>query len=146
MDEYEKEVKRSRGKKAGYIITIIVNGVLVFVLNSLSGWNVPFLTQEYSLCLWAVNLSLGATMVANFIFIFYERQWFTHLLQVFTSIAAFIAFYIVNEIFPFIFLSSIWYTLLRIFLIAGMVISGLSVIYNIIRTILPFSKKIRQDV
>jgi len=142
----EKTKKNKQSKRAGYIASVVVNGIIIFILNYLPNWDIPFITKYYSNCLWAINLSLGATIIANFIFIFYNENWFLHLLQVFTSITAFIAFYVINEIFPFAFEGDIWYTLLRVFLIAGMVISILSAIYNIIRTALPFRKKHNERV
>lgn len=137
----EKTKKRENNKRAGYIVSVVVNGIFIFLLNYLPNWDIPFLNEYYTECLWAINLALGAIIISNFTFIFFNKKWFLHLLQVFTSITSFIAFYVINEVFPFILENDVWYTLLKVFLIAGMVISILSAIYNIIRTALPFRKK-----
>jgi hypothetical protein len=98
---------------------------------------VPYLTENYQDCLWAINVSLGAVIIVNFVFIFYDRDFFKHLLQVFTSAASFMALYVIYAVFPFIFPGPGWYLGLSIFLILAMVVTGASIIYNIIRTIIP---------
>jgi len=59
-------------------------------------------------------------------------------LQIFTSAASFLALYVIHSVFPFEFTSHVWYLGLKIFLIVAMVMTGVSVIYNIIRTIIPY--------
>lgn len=122
---------------SGYVGALVANGVLLFVFNNLLGWSVPFLTESYRNCLWAIDISLGAVIIANFVFIFFDRDWFKHLLQVFTSAASFMAIYVIHAVFPFEFTRPAWYLALKIFLIVAMVVTGASVIYNIIRTIIP---------
>jgi hypothetical protein len=124
-----------------YIGAIVANGFLVFALNNLYNWGVPFLMESYKNCLWAINVSLGAVIIVNFVFIFFDRDWFKHLLQVFTSAASFMALYVIHSIFPFAFPGPAWYLGLKIFLIVAMVVTGASVIYNIIRTIIPHRLK-----
>jgi hypothetical protein len=130
-----------RRKISEYIGAIIANGFILFALNNLYNWGVPFLTESYRNCLWAINVSLGAVIIVNFVFIFFDRDWFKHLLQVFTSGASFMALYVINAVFPFSFPGPDWYLGLKIFLIVAMVVTGASVIYNIIRTIIPHRLK-----
>ena len=78
-----------RRRISEYIGAIIANGVMVFVLNNLYNWSVPFLTESYQNCIWAIDVSLGTMIIVNFVFIFFDRAWFKHLLQVFTSAASF---------------------------------------------------------
>jgi hypothetical protein len=62
-------------------------------------------------------------------------------MEVFTSITSLIALYVIYTIFPFTFVDTIWGTVMRIFLIVAMVISGISIVYRIVRTVLPFRAK-----
>jgi len=125
----------------GYVGALIANAVLLFVFNNLLAWNVPFLTESYGNCLWAIDVSLGAVIIANFVFIFFDRDWFKHLLMVFTSAASFMAIFVIHRIFPFIFPNPAWYIALKVFLIVAMAVTGASVIYNLIRTIIPHRLK-----
>jgi hypothetical protein len=137
MEEPENTIQEHRRKIPGYAGAIVANGFLIFALNNLYNWRVPFIIESYRECLWAINISLGAMIIANVVFIFFDRDWFKHLLQVFTSAASFMSLYVVNAIFPFAFPRPAWYLALKIFLIVSMVITAASVIYNIIRTIIP---------
>jgi hypothetical protein len=51
------------------------------------------------------------------------------------------ALYVIHAVFPFEFTNPAWYLALKIFLIVAMVVTGASVIYNIIRTIIPHRLK-----
>lgn len=90
----------SPARQFGYIIAIAVNIALIYIANNLLNWNVPFLTKDYTQCLWAVNLSLGVTIFINFIFIFFDRKWFKNLMQAFGNVFAFISGFIFWRVFP----------------------------------------------
>ena len=132
----------NRRKISEYIGAVIANGFILFVLNNLYNWGVPFLTESYQNCIWAIDVSLGAMIIVNFVFIFYDRDWFKHSLQVFTSAASFMALFVIDAIFPFVFPGQAWYLSMKIFLIVAMVATGASVIYNIIRIIIPNRLKV----
>jgi hypothetical protein len=142
MEEPENKVPQHRRKILEYIGAIIANGFILFALNNLYNWGVPFLTESYQNCIWAMDFSLGTVILVNFIFIFFDRDWFKHLLQVFTSAASFLALYVINGIFPFVFAVHAWYIAIKVLLIVSMVITGASVVYNIIRTIIPHRLKV----
>lgn len=138
MEEPENIKREHKRRISEYIGAIIANGVLVFVLNNLYRWSVPFLTESYKDCIWAIDISLIAVIIANFVFIFFDRDWFKHLLQVFTSAASLMCLYVINAIFPFEFANPAWYLVVKIFLIVAMAVTGAGVLYNIIRTIIPY--------
>ena len=138
MQEPENTKLEYKRKISEYIGAIIANGVLVFVLNNLLGWGVPFLTESYKDCIWAIDISLIAVITANFVFIFFDRDWFKHLLQVFTNAASFMCVYVIHAIFPFEFANPAWYLVLKIFLIVAMAATGAGALYNIIRTVIPY--------
>jgi hypothetical protein len=130
-----------RRKISEYIGAIIANGFILFALNNLYKWGVPFLTESYQDCLWAIDVSLGAVIIVNFVFIFYDRDRFKHMLQVFTSAASFMSLFVIHSIFPFVFPGAAWYIALKVFLIVAIVVTAASVVYNIIRTIIPHRPK-----
>jgi hypothetical protein len=131
----------NRRKISEYIGAIIANGFILFALNNLYKWNVPFLTESYQDCIWAIDVSLGAVIIVIFIFIFYDRDRFKHLLQVFTSAVSFMSLFVIHSIFPFEFPGTAWYIAIKVFLIVAMVVTAASAVYNIIRTIIPHRPK-----
>jgi hypothetical protein len=141
MGEPENIIPEHRRKVSEYIGAVIANGFILFALNNLYNWGVPFLTESYQNCRWAINVSLGTVIIVNFVFIFFDRERFKHLLQVFTNAASFLALYVVNGIFPFVFAKPAWFIAIKVLLIVSMVITGASVVYNIIRTIIPHRLK-----
>ena len=141
MEEPKNIMPEHRRKISEYVGAIIANGFILFVLNNLYNWRVPFLTESYQKCIWAIDVSLGAMIIVNFVFIFFDRDRFKHLLQIFTSAASFLALYIINWIFPFVFTEPAWFIVVKVLLIVSMVATGASVLYNLIRTIIPYRLK-----
>ena len=131
----EERTPRHRSRRAEYIATIIVNGILIFVFNNLLNWNTPFLTQSFRDVLWAFNLSLGATIAVNAIFIYYDPGWFRHLGHVFLNILGFIAVYQLFTVFPFSF-SDPLRLIVKIALIAAMVGTGIAVLVEFVQLVL----------
>jgi hypothetical protein len=141
MEDSENIMPEHKRKIFGYIGAIIANGFILFALNNLYNWGVPFLTESYQNCIWAIDVSLGTVIIINFVFIFFDRDWFKYLLQVFTNAASFLGLFVINMIFPFIFTEPAWYIAIKVLLIVLMVITSVSVVYNVIRTIIPHRLK-----
>jgi hypothetical protein len=87
-------------RRFGYLMSILVNLVLIYVVNNLQNWHISFLTDRFSACLWAIDLSLGASIFVNFIFLFFDRRWFRNLMQSLASIFSLISIYIFWRVFP----------------------------------------------
>jgi len=91
----------SSARRFGYFMAIVVNIAMIYVANNILNWKwVPFLTEDFVLCLWAINLSLGASIFINFVFMFFDRKWFRSLMQAFSNVFAFISGYIFWRVFP----------------------------------------------
>ena len=90
----------SGARRFGTLVTIAVNFALIYVTNNLLSWNVPFLTERFSECLWAINLSLSVTIFINFIFLMFDRRWFRSLMQAFGNVFGFLSVYVFWRVFP----------------------------------------------
>jgi hypothetical protein len=90
----------SSARQFGYVVSILVNILFIYIVNNLLNWNVSLFTKEFAQCLWAINLSLGVTIFINFIFIFFDRKWFKNLMQAFGNVFAFISAFIFWRVFP----------------------------------------------
>jgi hypothetical protein len=130
-----KTAKKKPGK-SGFIAAIIINLILLFVFNSLLNWGVPFLTSDYSGVLWAINLSIGATIIANILFLVYEAGWFRHLAQLILNVIALFVVFLIYSIFPFTFTAESWAFWIKITLIIIMAGIGIAIIVEIFRLIL----------
>jgi hypothetical protein len=92
---------REWGRTSGYIASIVIDMILLYVVQHVVDWNVPWITPAWSDVLWAVNLSLTASIVANALFLAYDRAWFHRLVDVITTALALLAAYWMYVLFPF---------------------------------------------
>lgn len=96
----EKNMQPSAGRRFGYLISILVNFAMMFVVNNLLKWNVPFLNDRFVECLWAINLSISASIFIYCIFLFYDPRWFKSLMQALANAFSFISTYVFWRVFP----------------------------------------------
>lgn len=90
----------SAGKRFGYMISILVNFAVMYAANNILNWNVPFLTDRFVECLWAINLSISASIFIHCIFLFFDPKWFQSLMQALANIFSFISTYVFWRVFP----------------------------------------------
>ncbi len=140
-EEHFRENSQKNRKIIDHAVSIVVSIILLFIFNSLLSWRIPFLTDSYIKCLWAIDLSIGSTIIVNFVFLFYEKEWFRHLMHLFLDIFAMIAAYTIYSVFPFSFTEKVWQNTAKIVLIVIIVVTGFSIIYEIIKTILALKFK-----
>jgi hypothetical protein len=128
------DIKEKGHRTAGYVAAIIVNIILIFVFNNLQHW-VSFLTRSYSGVLWAIDLSLGVTILANILFLFYDAGWFRHLLRMVLNVIAIFATFIIYSVFPFTFAGEVWAFWVKVGLIVVMVCIAIATIVEFFRLI-----------
>ena len=90
----------SGARRFGYFMSIVVNVLMMYAANNLLRWNVPYLTERFSECLWAVNLSLSVSIFIHFIFMVFDRKWFRSLMQAIANVFSLISVYVFREVFP----------------------------------------------
>jgi hypothetical protein len=140
-DEHLRGENQKNRRIIDHAVSIAVSIILLFIFNSLLSWRIPFLTGSYIKCLWAIDLSIGSTIIANFVLLFYEKEWFRHLMHLFLDIFAMIAAYSIYSIFPFSFTEKVWQNTTNIVLIVILIVTGFSIIYEIIKIILALKLK-----
>lgn len=124
----------------GYIAGVIFGGGLLYVMNNLPAWKVPFLLGSYGEILWAVNLSLTIQLGLNVALMFYHPLYFHYLGQAIMSAAGALALLVVAQVFP-IDLSMVpglgafpWINLVaRVALIAAAFGSAVGAVVNLVR-------------
>ena len=118
--------KKEKNGKWKYIISIITNAVLLYILNNLLFWGIPFLTDSFSGILWAINLALGATIFSRLLLIIYDAAWFRHLCMMILNIMYIFAIYLLIVTFPFTFSGESWALWVKIGLTLVIAASGIS--------------------
>ena len=61
---------------SGYIGSIVVNALLLYGVGHVVDWQIGWITPAWSDVVWALNLSLEVSLVANALFFLYDRGWF----------------------------------------------------------------------
>lgn len=125
----------SGARRFGYIVTILINLALMYAANHLLEWNVPFLTDDFVQCLWAINLSFGATIFINFIFMVFDRRWFRSLMESINSVFSFISGYVFYRVFPLNLPEGIgrWANMGLVILLVIILISILAQLFNAVK-------------
>jgi hypothetical protein len=95
------EETRYGWRQSGYIIAIVVNAVLMVVAHNLLNWQLPFITPAWADVRWAVDLALSASIVANAVFMSYDRPWFHALVQIALTGLALVVWLALVQVFPF---------------------------------------------
>ena len=124
-----------RPGKAQYIAAIVVNAILMIIFNNLLNWGVPFLTSAFSGVLWAINLSLGATILANFIWLVFDPRWFRHLGQIALNLIAIFVLFLFITVFPFTFAAEAWAFWIKIALYLAIAGIGIGTIVEFFKLI-----------
>jgi hypothetical protein len=128
-------IKRT-GRRAGYVIAIVINIFLLFVVNNLTSWDVAsFLTDDFSEVVPFINLSLLASVGANALYLFVDTPVVKSASQVVVNAVGVVASVALFRVFPFDFAdySFDWAVLIRILLVIAIVGQGIAIVANIAR-------------
>lgn len=122
-------------RRAGYVVSILVNIALLYVVNGWPGWEaVPFLTQDTQQVMGLVNASIVASLLANVVYLFYDAPWLRSLGDLATTAIGLAALISIWNVFPFDFESSSfdWALLVRIGLVVGILGCAIGVIVQLV--------------
>jgi hypothetical protein len=92
----------SASRRFGYVVAIILNSVLLYLINTSPGWEAaPFLTEDTSHVLGLVNASLVAALVANAVYLLWDPPWLRALGDIVTTSLGLAALVRLWNVFPF---------------------------------------------
>lgn len=130
-------MQRNKGKErtVEYIVTIIVNLILLYVFNNLLNWHIYFITPAFNEVLWIINLSIIASIIGNALLLLYHPEWSRHVTKIILNIIAFIVVYFLYKVFPFNFNNSFLNGGLTILLILGMIGLAVAIIVEFVQLI-----------
>ena len=124
-----------QGRRAGYVIAVAINAVLLWVSHQLLDWGWPrFLTGDFEELLPVITLSLVASMVVNALFVVADPPWFKSLCNVVTSAISLAVAVRTWQVFPFDFSSYAvdWSTMARVVVIVAAVGSAIATVVNLV--------------
>jgi hypothetical protein len=122
-------------RRAGYVVAILVNTALLYVVNVWPGWQtLSFLTEDTRQVLGLVNLSMVAGLVANVVFLAHDAPWLKALGDLVTTGIGLAALIRVWQVFPFDFRGSSfdWALLARFVLAVAIVGSAIGMVVQFV--------------
>jgi hypothetical protein len=122
-------------RTSGYAVAVVVNAILLYVAHHLLAWGVPFLTPAFAEVLWAIDLSLGAAIVANAAFIAYDARWFRHLTGAALDALSLLSTYTLYSVFPFHFEAPWWYETAALVLLIVMLVTAIALVVHVVQAI-----------
>ena len=134
MSTVEAKRQTQAGRRAGYVVAAVLNGVLLWLIHVWPGWDaVPFLTADFEIVLWLVDLSLVVTIVLNLVYLVRDPRWLTAAGAVVTTAIGLAAVIRMMQIFPFDFGDSdVWPVVFRLLLWVALVGSIIGIVANLV--------------
>lgn len=133
--DFSPEVKKF-GRRLGYSIAIGINVVLLIIVQNILDWGwLPFLTEDFAQVVPWISFTMGASILANLIYLFDDGQVVKSVGQIGINVISFVATYQVLSVFPFDFSSYgfDWGLVVRIVLILAMVGTGIGALVEVYR-------------
>jgi len=133
----------TRKRRFGYLVSIILNLLIIYGVNNLVRWEVPYLTADFSDVVWAFNLSLSVTAFMYAIFMLFDRRWFKHFMVAITNLFSIGALFVFWQVLPLdIPESTVYWVNTGLFILMGAVL--LSAIMEIISAVRAYRKSVQE--
>ncbi|HET9632868.1 MAG TPA: hypothetical protein VFP73_10735 [Terrabacter sp.] len=126
---------RTRGRRAGYAGSVVVNLILLWLINGWPGWDaVPFLTASTVLVIGAVNASIIARIVADAVNLVLDLPRVRALGDIVSIGFGLFALLRIWQVFP-LDVTDGWEILARIVLVVGFVGSAIGIVEALSRLV-----------
>lgn len=129
---------RRTGRRAGYVVAIIVNLLVLGFINTWPGWeSFDFVTADAADVVPLINLSIGVSILVNLVYLVADAPRIKAIGEMVTSAVAMVVSVIVLRVFPFDFSAYAfpWELVTRVILVIAVIGSGISVLINLYRAI-----------
>ncbi|HUZ56316.1 MAG TPA: hypothetical protein VMU94_27810 [Streptosporangiaceae bacterium] len=127
--------RSAASRRLGYLIAIIVNGALLFLINDSPGWrSAAFLTSSTTQVIGVVNLALAVSLAANVAYLAHDARWLRALGDLATTSVGLAAALAIWQVFPFAFHGSAsgWSVVVRVLVMIGIVGSCIAIVVNLV--------------
>lgn len=132
----KKKENKNQGRIFGYLVSIIINLIILYAINNLLDWKIPALTIDFEKVIIYFNYSLSATILINIIFLTYDRKTFKAFAQMIANLFGIYALYKFFVIFPLNFAEQNYDLIARIVVVFAIFGTAIGVIIESIKFIL----------
>lgn len=116
-------------RRFGYLVAAIVNLVVLWAVHQFLDWGWPsFLTEEWNDVLPVLSVSIGASVLANLVFVWRSDHPIKPLGDLVTTVLGLIATIRVLRVFPFEFTGTDWSWAVRTVLVVAIVGMSIAVV------------------
>jgi len=137
----KKIFEEKKAKKSEFIGDIIVSIILLYIVNNLLSWNISFIASSFQDVLWIFNISIGATIIVNIIFLAYHPGWFRSITQIVLNALSFYVCYSLYTIFPFIFSQTAYVIIVKMILLGAMVVLVITSLVEVLKLIVNITRQ-----
>ena len=134
-------------RRAGYVVAVLVNAVLLWLVNVYPGWQaLPFLTDDVTDVLPWVNVSLAASLAANLVYLVTDAPRVLAAGQMVLSAIALAVTARLLAVFPFDFSAYTvdWALVTRVVLVVALLGSAVGVVAGLVRLVAPRGLSVRR--
>lgn len=144
VEEKKKHKKENENTRGSFIASLIANGILLFLVNKLPDWNIFFIdSAAFREVLPAINISIAVQISGYVMLLFYNPQYLFHLANIVFGAVSIRAISVILSVFPFVFsasTSSPIPTIVKVFLVLGIVGTGISIIVHFVKLLRSLGK------
>jgi hypothetical protein len=138
MNTTQRRQRSRASRRGGYLVSIAINGVLLYLLNAHPDWqSMSFLTPATAQVIALVNLTLWAGLAANAVYLIADPPPLHALGDLVTLTIAVVTALRVWDVFPFAFHGSVAFVavIARVVLIIGIVGASIGILYSVVTLI-----------
>jgi hypothetical protein len=131
----ERRRQSQAQRRGGYVVSILINAVLLFLLDAHPGWRaVPFLTPATAQVIGLFTLTLAAGIAANVVYFIADPPRLRACGDLVTLTIALVTTVRIWQVFPFAFHGSMsfWSEIVRVLLIIGIAGTCLGLLYSLV--------------
>ncbi|MDI9614323.1 hypothetical protein [Methanothermobacter sp.] len=133
----DKELKNQE-----FLVGIIVNIILLYIVNSVMNWNLSFVEESFRELIPLFNVVIAANLIANAALIIYRKQWLWTFAQIILSALGYLLVSSLYSVFPFTFRNIYVFYSVKSGLLVAMVVMAVAVFLHGLKFVLKFILKV----
>jgi hypothetical protein len=96
-----KERMARKYRILGHLLLVIIFSLMMYVFNNMIRWEAQVINSDWSKVLSIINISLGLTIFAHLIFLFYDPKKLQSAVQIILDVLSIIVLYRLFVVYPF---------------------------------------------
>ncbi|MGJ7028368.1 MULTISPECIES: hypothetical protein [Methanothermobacter] len=124
-----------------FIAASLANMVVLYIVNSIMGWNLSFIDPSFATLIPLINLVVAAGLAVNLVFIFFRKQWLWSFTQIILNTLGYLMVSSLYSVFPFTFRNIYIFYSVRFALLIAMIVMAVAVFLHGLKFVLKFIVK-----